>query len=327
MIDDSINLVTNRYLGDDWISTPGGSFKHFTGLTALCSIVKSGKLRMSRHNGMKNDVSEGEYVKKLYREVIDELLKEDVISASFYHAILDPPMDYRRVFSHSMTHSELVECDPYVVCLSATMDDTVMGPRYYGDEIGGWLEFNSKDVILSRKQYNPSSCFDDCGMLRLCKVSYDDEWAMDRIRRMVLSYKETGSDDYQRIAEGIGACLSSIRLVVKSPVDDLGRDTIVEKETRLILYVPKDKDFLNQYRDEMSDFELSEDGSYAWIPLFKNTFDSGLSVRIVTMSGDVAETLETVSEGYNFEMHPVDVPDYRTDLKKGTHYNCVFRKA
>ena len=55
--------------------------------------------------------------------------------------------------------------------------------------------------------------------------------------------------------ECISACLSCVRLIIKKEIDDEDNITSIEKETRLILYVPNNNDDLEKYKNIIPSFK------------------------------------------------------------------------
>lgn len=302
MTEEEVNKVLLQWVGRPLWSIPGGIMNHFTNIDALSNIVRSGKLRLTLYSEMTNGSSEGEYVMRLYHEVLEEMETKGEIGRGLCRGIYNPPVSFRRWIQGC----GFVECRPYVICFSMNDDDDVMGPRYYRRRPGGWICSYSNINEFSDHGLNPNATFDSLGLMMLQKVCYDADFVKNEIRRMVLDFIRTGHDDRRYTALCIGEVISCLRLVVKERIDDDGNDASEEREIRLIYYVPTDDSVVERLGEIMSKFDYVErngikDREHIEIPFFGCVFDMGQDVWIRTHSEQVVNGILSSESGLDIE--------------------------
>lgn len=226
---------------------------HYTSPDGLVGILNSEKLYFTRYDFL-NDMTEGEGLIHIYKELVDEFVKEEKFSDGFRRILLEVTPDFkRRVFYelppwtdeegklyNAMT-MDFTECTPYVCSFSSDPDSIPMwsyyvkGEKYEGYNIGVCIrEFFSK--------YKFEGCVIDFQKV----VYYEDkkkELLSKSINEIFEIYREEKVEEVD-IKRFIIEILSRLQLVFKNKM------FIHEKEIRVIIWVP------NKPKDEGRKFEI-----------------------------------------------------------------------
>ena len=233
---------------------PSGIMNHFTGINGLKGIVSNGKLWLTEYSSMHNDKSEGEYVYDIFNETLEEYYKMEKITKEFYNIIKDPESDFKKALLINEERYEIIDCTPYVICFSREKDDDIMGKRYYYGDKGGWISFKTDLSYFIDTGETLNVITDNSGLMGIFNVLYDKEEIKEYMSQLITDVCNANFSKKESI-ECISACLSWIRLIIKREIDDNDNITSIEKETRLILYVPNNNDDLEKYKNIIPSFK------------------------------------------------------------------------
>mgnify|MGYP005758231461 CR=1 FL=1 len=215
------------------------TFYHYTAPENLIKILKKEtmELRFTKVDCL-NDKSEGKEFKDIYKDVCEQLRKEEKIDQCFYEIIKN--IEFKDIYLAHINNDRNIlyaDCDTYICCFSEGNDLLSMwnyyskNSEYEGYNIG--IEFNNIDDL--------EKCFfklKDDAEINLYKVIYEKENAKQLISEFLLQIYEKAnlqsSYSESAVIDEILLFSTMMKYIIKSKVFEH------EKEVRFILYVRKD---------------------------------------------------------------------------------------
>lgn len=255
---------------------PGGIIYHYTDFKAFQSIVQDRQLRLTRFDEMQLAPDEGELTINTALDYIDNLGEKCGISSEQRESIKDAIRSHAGSTVIRRIGSEWnVECIPYVVCFT-TLDmeegesEEARAISYRDLRIRFVVEYMGLDLPYNAPEtrLDCSNCFNAVEMVRM---NYLDRWkdGKDEMEYDIckcLSYLSSGRYGVEDAADDI------IHIVGDYRVTRLDNKYSGQEETRLIFYVPVDKerfpkvmDYVRKKKGSENTKESGDEGKYIYI--------------------------------------------------------------
>lgn len=233
-----------EYHGD---CNPGGIFYHYTSVEAFESIMRSMQFRLTRYDLMHMGDDEGKEAVRVAASIINNLEDEGAISESLRDKILETlSSDIEGSFTHWYHGSgKRVPCMPYVICFTHIEEDDMVDERGFVDSIKKndlrmevCLDFDFLNLPVAPGM--GCSTFPNWyGICYFRTMDYGKDSIrkmMERMIREILEYcRNNGrSEDF--------TCISIREVVNEERMFFYARDSASLKETRVVVYVPIDRD-------------------------------------------------------------------------------------
>ena len=152
----------------------------------------------------------------------------------------------------------------------------------YGD---CWIQFQANIEQFGGCADTANASFDKTMSMRLIPVEYDLNRIKDEFKEMILRFTQSCEGDLNTAREYIGSYLSYRRISIKSFVNDNGFINSSEREIRLVVFVPVDKEIMSQLEKQI-DLEIVgnkqievniEDAGYVYV--FSNNLENLMTIK------------------------------------------------
>lgn len=272
---------------------------HYTSADGLLGIVKNeqderGKLHFwFTRSDCLNDISEGIHILSLFREMCSNLLKENVITQSFYDAIksaeisdhhfVNFPIPSREDFTHESV-LDCVPCHAYI-CSFSLKEDSLDMWRYYSKGNGGYGLKCYSSLFDEYKDYEYSDYQEDAmfSLIRSYRVIYSDEEKKQILKNIItdtfnaFEYSNEAIDDKCIEAKGfIQHTLKIFQFQFKHECYS------TEQEFRFVFYLPYERPKLLENRMPSVKFRAQNGMLIPYIDLVVEKGNSYLSEVLIS---------------------------------------------
>lgn len=233
---------------------------HFTNDPNTAHIIlKSGQIRLTKIDCMRNDSEEGRYVLSLFKEALNLLYDENKISKHNHELLLQHKydLDSYLILNKNKNGTYIpvrCRCTPYVICFSRNSSSQYMW-NTYGSEDGVALNF----WITEQKLSELTDTFPNTiPFVHAYRVEYDKVKIVNVLKKYIIKLIEACDSD-EELVHFVCYILNECHIYVKKA------DYTEEHEVRLVFLKP-DHGKLNRTASEYlcKKYLCNEDGKEQW---------------------------------------------------------------